>query len=87
MGIDHKCGNAEFVEIDATFKSSIELEYLLNVVCFDYNSLLCKFLMVPISCPMCVWAVVARVRMSKLDAVAYEALSSTMWKSIIQDLV
>jgi hypothetical protein len=35
-------GHAEFVEIDATFKSSIELEYLLNVVCFDYNSLLCK---------------------------------------------
>ena len=34
--------NSEFVEIDATFKSSVELEYLLNVVCFEYNSLLCK---------------------------------------------
>jgi hypothetical protein len=35
-------GNAEFAEVDATFKASIELEYLLNVVCFDYTSLQCK---------------------------------------------
>ena len=34
---------AECVEVDATFRASIELEYLLNVVCFDYDSLLCKF--------------------------------------------
>ena len=33
---------AEFIEIDATFRASIELEYLFNVVCFDYNSLQCK---------------------------------------------
>lgn len=32
-------GNAEFVEIDATFRSSIELEYLLNVVCFIIQDL------------------------------------------------
>ena len=36
-------GDAEFAEVDATFKFSTELEYLLNVVCFDYKSLLCKF--------------------------------------------
>ena len=35
-------GNAEFAEVDATFKGSIELEYLLNMVCFDYSSLQCK---------------------------------------------
>ena len=34
---------AECVEVDTTFRASIELEYLLNVVCFDYDSLLCKF--------------------------------------------
>lgn len=33
---------AEFAEVDATFKASIELEYLFNVVCFDYDSLQCK---------------------------------------------
>jgi len=33
---------AEFVEIDATFAASIELEYLINVVCFDYDSLQCE---------------------------------------------
>lgn len=33
---------AQFVEVDATFRASLELEYLLNVVCFDYDSLLCK---------------------------------------------
>ena len=33
---------AEFAEVDATFRASIELEYLFNVVCFDYDSLLCK---------------------------------------------
>lgn len=36
-------GKTEFIEVDATFKSSIELEYLLNVVTFDYTSLQCKF--------------------------------------------
>lgn len=36
-------GGAEFAEVDATFRSSIELEYLLNVVCFDYSSLQCKY--------------------------------------------
>lgn len=34
---------AEFAEIDATFAASLELEYLLNVVCFDYDSLQCKY--------------------------------------------
>ena len=33
---------AEFIEVDATFAASIELEYLLNVVCFDYETLQCK---------------------------------------------
>ena len=33
---------ADFAEVDATFKASIELEYLLNIVCFDYSSLQCK---------------------------------------------
>ena len=45
MGIDyepHNDGGAEFAEVDTTFRFSIELEYLLNVVCFDYNSLQCK---------------------------------------------
>ena len=32
----------QFAEVDATFKGSIELEYLLNMVCFDYSSLQCK---------------------------------------------
>lgn len=48
---------AEFVEVDATFKASLELEYLFNTVCFDYELLQ--------------WAVVARVRMNKLDSAAY----------------
>lgn len=34
---------AEFIEVDATFKASLELEYLFNVVCFDYDLLQCKF--------------------------------------------
>ena len=33
----------EFVQVDATFKASIELEYLFNAVCFDYDLLQCKF--------------------------------------------
>jgi len=33
---------AEFIEVDATFAASIELEYLLSVVCFDYETLQCK---------------------------------------------
>ena len=35
-------GSTEYAEVDATFKASIELEYLFNVVCFDYRSLKCK---------------------------------------------
>lgn len=33
--------NAEFAEVDATFKASAELEYLFNMVCFDYDTLQC----------------------------------------------
>ena len=33
---------ADFAEVDATFRASIELEYMFNVVCFDYDSLQCK---------------------------------------------
>ena len=33
---------AEFAEVDATFRASIELEYMLNFVCFDYDTLQCK---------------------------------------------
>ena len=36
----------EFVEVDATFAASIELEYLLNAVCFDYDSLQCKYVLI-----------------------------------------
>lgn len=37
---------AEFAEVDATYRASIELEYMLNVVCFEYDSLQCKLLLV-----------------------------------------
>ena len=33
---------ADFIEVDATFRASVELTYLLNVVCFDYSSMLCE---------------------------------------------
>ena len=33
---------ADFIEVDATFRASVELTYLLNVVCFDYSSILCE---------------------------------------------
>jgi hypothetical protein len=36
--------NAEYIEVDATFKGSIELEYLFNFVTFDYDSLHSKFI-------------------------------------------
>lgn len=29
-------------EVDATFRASVELSYLLNAVCFDYSSMMCK---------------------------------------------
>ena len=65
---------AEFIEVDATFAASIELEYLLNVVCFDYETLQCKCntYFVRFNILYMVGAVVARVRMNKLDAVAYK---------------
>lgn len=34
---------ADFVEIDATFKASVELEYLINIVTFDYHTMQCEF--------------------------------------------
>ena len=36
---------AEFIEIDATFKASTELDYLINVITFDYHTLQCKWLL------------------------------------------
>jgi len=37
---------AEFVEVDSSFTASIELEYLLNALCFDYDSLQCKYALI-----------------------------------------
>lgn len=34
---------ADFVEVDVTYKASIEMDYLFNVVTFDYTTLHCKF--------------------------------------------
>ena len=35
---------ADFVEIDATFKASVELENLINIVTFDYYTMQCEFI-------------------------------------------
>ena len=32
---------AEYIEEDVTFRVSVELEYLLNIITFDYESLKC----------------------------------------------
>jgi len=34
---------SDFIEIDVTFKVSLELSYLLNVVTFDYHTCKCKW--------------------------------------------
>ena len=33
----------DFIEVDATFRASIELDNLINVITFDYFTLQCKF--------------------------------------------
>ena len=60
--------NSEYIEVDATFKGSIELEYLFNV---DYNSLHCKSIFSTSLTGNYVGVVVARVRLNKLNADAY----------------
>jgi len=35
---------SDFIEVDVTYKASVELEYLLNVVSFDYTTLKCEFI-------------------------------------------
>ena len=32
---------AEYIEDDVTFRASVELEYLLNIITFDYESFKC----------------------------------------------
>lgn len=61
---------SEYAEVDATFKASIELEYIFNV-CFDYTSLQCKTMIYKIINYCHIGAVVARVWMNKLSANAY----------------
>lgn len=34
---------AEYIEVDVTFWVSVELDYLLNIITFDYESLKCKY--------------------------------------------
>ena len=36
---------SEFIEVDVTYRASVELEYLLNVVTFNYTTLKCEFTM------------------------------------------
>ena len=33
---------SDFIEVDATFKASIELDNMINVITFDYHTLQCK---------------------------------------------
>ena len=33
---------AEYIEADVTLRASVELDYLLNIITFDYESLKCK---------------------------------------------
>ena len=33
---------AEYIEADVTFRASVKLDYLLNIITFDYESLKCK---------------------------------------------
>lgn len=33
---------ADFVEMDVTYKAAVEMEYLLNVVAFNYTTMQCK---------------------------------------------
>ena len=33
---------SDFIEVDATFKASIELDNTINVITFDYHTLQCK---------------------------------------------
>ena len=33
---------SDFIEVDVTYKASVELEYLLNVVTFNYTTLKCE---------------------------------------------
>ena len=35
---------SDFIEVDVTYKASVELEYLLNVVTFNYTTLKCEFI-------------------------------------------
>ena len=35
---------AEYVEVDVTYKAAVEFEYLLNMVTFDYHSLRCIYI-------------------------------------------
>ena len=35
---------SEFIKVDITYKASVELEYLFNVVVFDYTTLKCMFI-------------------------------------------
>ena len=34
--------NSDFIEVGATFKASVELEYLINVITFDHHTMQCK---------------------------------------------
>ena len=34
---------SDFIEVDITYKASVELEYLLSVVTFNYTTLKCEF--------------------------------------------
>lgn len=41
---------ADFVEIDATFKASVKLENMINIVTFDYHTTQCEFYCLICSC-------------------------------------
>lgn len=76
---------ADFIEVDITYRASVEMEYLFNVVTFNYTTMRCKtYTYQPTTCINAPYIcahlqilflhtgmTVARVRLNKLTTEAY----------------
>lgn len=90
---------ADFVEMDVTYKAAVEMEYLLNVVAFNYTTMQCKKAFsttcvvhallndckLLFASPLSLGHVVARVHLNRVNKESYANAFRAIFRTVKQD--
>ena len=79
---------SDCIEVDITYRSAVELQYLFNVVSFNYHTMKCKYVYFssPSNVSMFIAGmVVARVRLNRIDTNAYAQCFKAIFDAVAKE--